>query len=306
MLLVRALIISDKSPGHFNQSIAFCKHLRAEYDILEVSFKASFLKLFSYILARFGIFLDILFNEYDLPNKEYDFVVASGSKTYYFALFIAKKLGIKSISLMYPSGFAKEFDTIFAQSHDNIKEAKNIIKIDVNFSYIEPKGVFKPKEDERYVSVIIGGDDDTFTLKKEQIKSYFDYIFDRFKEYKILVTTSPRTSKEIESLVEEYPFFYKLIYSKQKANPIPDFLSCSEVVFITMDSTSMISEAVSYGKSSVVVLPIEKKGGVDKFDRMIEILKQKQMLEIFSKDLKFQKNKKFDFSEVLEKICIKR
>ncbi|MCK5515438.1 MAG: mitochondrial fission ELM1 family protein, partial [Desulfobulbaceae bacterium] len=66
-------------------------------------------------------------------------------------------------------------------------------------------------------------------------------------------------------------------------NPIPDFLQHSEYVFLTADSSSMISEAVSFGKSCVEVLPFtmtfpEKS----KFNKFLKTLIQNNSLHLFN------------------------
>jgi len=118
---------------------------------------------------------------------------------------------------MLPSGYRLDFDTIFVQAHDKVLNLKNVVNIPINFAKIEPKGVFVPLGDKEFISIIIGGDDDTFKLKYEQIKKYLDEISQRFKEYNILITTSPRTPKKIESLVKEYDFFIELSAMKIKS-----------------------------------------------------------------------------------------
>ena len=52
-----------------------------------------------------------------------------------------------------------------------------------------------------------------------------DEIFEKYPEYLKYVTTSRRTSFDIESLIDEYEFDYKLIYSREpNINPIDDFI----------------------------------------------------------------------------------
>jgi len=46
---LRLLILSDKKAGHENQSIAFAKHLNAEFEILHVNFKNKLIYLIFYI-----------------------------------------------------------------------------------------------------------------------------------------------------------------------------------------------------------------------------------------------------------------
>lgn len=283
------LILSDDRKGHLNQSLAFVKYLDAAYDVVPVKFKYRWYKALSYILDKLGIHTEKLFDVQ--IDKKYDMVVGTGSTTSYATKVIAKKMHAKSIVMMLPRGYRYDFDIIFAQSHDNPPQKENIIKIPANFSYVEPKGIYQAGK--KSIGIVIGGDNKLFTMSKEKLQIQFDFIKEYYEGYEIAITTSPRTSKEIELLVASYGFDYEVIFSKNPINPIPDFLELCETVFITGDSTSMISEAVSYGEANIVVLPLDSQGD-NKFTRLISFMAKAGYLHIFDGTIQ-QKNKKIDF-----------
>ena len=290
------LIISDKKRGHLNQSIAFSKLLNAKYDIREVEYKSKLFKLFSYIFDWLNVYTSFLYKNFFEVNKKYDLVVSAGSTTYYASKIASKKYGIKNIALMYPKGYKLNFYKIFAQSHDNFKIKNNITLLPVNFTYSEPINLIECK---KCVALVIGGDNKVFKMDIKDIKKVVDFIFKNFKDYKKYVTTSPRTKKEIEEYIDSLDFDYKVIYSKNKINPIGDFLKCCEYIFVTIDSTSMISEAVSFGKSSVEVIPL--KGKFSKYHKMVNNLEKEGFLHIFNGTIK-KCNKKIDLKKYLKGI----
>lgn len=291
---MKLLILSDGRMGHLNQSIAFAKYLGYSYDIVEIRFKNRFAKALSYLFDKIGIMSQALF----VTNiqKSYDIVIGTGSRTYYATKVLAKLLKAKSVVMMLPKGYSFNFDTIFAQSHDNPPKQDNIIEIPVNFSYVEPMEIYHAEK--KSIGIVIGGDNKLFTMSMESLKKQLDFIRNYYEGYEIAITTSPRTSKEIEVLVRGYKFDYEVIYSENPINPIPDFLDQCEMVFITGDSTSMISEAVAYGKSNVVVLPLESQGE-NKFIRFISSLAKEEYLHVFDGKI-VKKNKKIDFSSYVE------
>ncbi|UPT77178.1 mitochondrial fission ELM1 family protein [Sulfurovum sp. XGS-02] len=294
----RVLILSDDRPGHLNQSLALVKYLNVPYDVVSVRFKYKWVKALSYILDKIGMYTDKLF---DLQiDRTYDMVVGTGSTTSYATKVFAKKMDARSVAMMLPRGYRYDFDIIFAQSHDNPPKQKNIIEIPANFAYVEPQGLYQAKK--KSIGIVIGGDNKLFTMSKEKLQLQLDTIVDRYKEYEVAVTTSPRTSKEIEDLIASYAFDYEVTFSKNPINPIPDFLDQCETVFITGDSTSMISEAVSYGNSNVMVLPLESKRD-NKFIRFIDVLEKEGYLHIFDGTIK-NKNKKIDFKTYLTEVNI--
>jgi uncharacterized protein len=290
-IMGKILILSDDRTGHLNQSLAFVKYMGMPFDIVSVKFKARWCKLLSYILDNLGIYTENLFDmEID---KTYDIVIGTGSTTSYLTKVLAKKMNAKSVSMMLPRGFRYDFDVIFAQSHDNPPKQDNIIEIPANFSYIEPKGLYKAGK--KSIGIVIGGDNKLCTMTKEKLQAQLDIIIKLFAGYEIAITTSPRTSEEIELLVSSYRFDYEVIYSKNALNPIADFLEQCETVFLTGDSTSMISETVSYGTSNVVILPLAcKEKKKNKFSKFIHTLEEKEYLHVFDGTVK-HKNKKLDF-----------
>jgi mitochondrial fission protein ELM1 len=294
----RVLVISDGRMGHLNQSLAFVKYLDLSYDVLPVKFKYRWFKTLSYILDKIGITTEKLFSIQ--IDKKYDMVVGTGSTTSYATKVFAKQMHAKSVSMMLPRGYRYDFDIIFAQSHDNPPKQENIIEIPANFSYVEPKGLYRAQK--KSIGIVIGGDNKLFTMSNETIQKQLDFIKQYYEGYEVAITTSPRTSEEIELLVTSYGFDYEVIFSKNPINPIPDFLSQCETVFITGDSTSMISEAISYGESNVVVLPLESKND-NKFIRFTDTLEKEGYLHIFDGSIKNQ-NQKIDFRKYLKEVNV--
>ncbi|MGW8169028.1 MAG: ELM1/GtrOC1 family putative glycosyltransferase [Sulfurovaceae bacterium] len=318
----RILIVSDGRKGHLNQSIALAKYLGYEYDVMEVYFKSKILKLFSYLLDRIGVYTMSIFEIRDgLPRlfqsladtdgvianevwqfknkfENYNIAVCAGSSTYYAAKVIAKKLNVKSISMMLPRGYRYDFDVMFAQTHDNPPKQSNIIEIPANFSFIQPLGLYKPKK--RSIGIVIGGNNSYLEIDKDKLKSQLDFIKKQFKDFEIAITSSPRTPKEIEDFIKSYHFDYEVIYSQNPINPIPDFLAHCDTVFITSDSTSMISEIISFGEANVVILPLRPKKS-NKFDDLISRLEADGYLHIFNGKI-INKNKKIDFRRFVKGI----
>lgn len=256
----KVLIISDGKPGHLNQSIAFCKLKSLTYDILTLKTTKKYKKTLSYILDFFSIYLNIF--SVNIKNSSYKAVISTGSFTYYANKYVSKKLNTKSIAIMLPKGFRySDFNYILAQSHDNPPLLKNIISMPLNLAINYPKGFVK-KTDKKSVGIILGGDNSIFKMSVEEIKNCLDKIYKNYPEHLKYVTTSRRTPKIIDKLLENYEFDYEIIFSKNpNTNPIPDFIEVCDELFISIDSTSMLSEAKanSNGNINIIYLQCEKK-----------------------------------------------
>ena len=289
----KVLIISDGKPGHLNQSIAFCKIKDISYDILEVKFKSKFHKSLSYIFDRMGFFSEILFEEYKTTYfNSYDAIISTGSGTYYFSKLVSKKYNKKSIALMLPKSYKySDFYYIIAQEHDHPILLDNVLSIPLNLSYTAPKGYLKKDETKKSLAIIIGGDNAVFSMTKIAIKEKLDEIFEKYPDYLKYITTSRRTSFEVESLINEYNFDYKLIYSKEpNINPIGDFINICDEFFITIDSTSMLSEVRANSDAKINIIQLESKKQNTKYHKLALIVNNI--------------NKKIDFKEILKKVEI--
>ena len=296
------LVLSDGKPGHVHQSIALARHLDCPFEILRVDFRNRPFKLLSYLLDRVGVYLPSLLL-WDPPEGAFRAVVSAGSETYYGNKILARRFNVPSVAIMLPRGYRLDFDLIIAQDHDNPPVRNNILTLPVNLCRVEPMGVFLPREGERYVALVVGGPNRIYGFDRDRFRQVLDSIFAGFPGSRIVVTTSRRTPAAIEEEIDRYPFEEKFLYSRNPVNPIPDFLSFCEHVLITADSTSMISEAVTFGRARVEIIPLEMRGDSGKYGRMIGKLVELGCVHRFD-GRPGTANRKIDLEEALRGIAI--
>jgi uncharacterized protein len=296
------LVLSDGKPGHVNQSIALARHLGCPFETVRVDFRNRPFKILSYLLDRVGVYtLSLL--RLDPPEGDFCAVVSAGSETYYANKVLARRLGVPSVAIMLPRGYRLDFDRIIAQEHDRPPRRRNILVLPVNLSRVEPQGVFRPRAGERYVALVVGGPNPVFGFDRDQFRQALDAVFACFPGYRIVVTTSRRTPAGIEEEIDRYPFEEKIIYSRNPVNPIPDFLASCEYVFLTADSTSMISEAVTFGRARIEIIPLPTRKDPGKYDRMIGTLVELGCVHRFD-GRPGTANRKIDLAEALGGITL--
>jgi mitochondrial fission protein ELM1 len=128
-------------------------------------------------------------------------------------------------------------------------------------------------------------------MNKIAIKEKLDEIFIKYPNYLKFITTSRRTSSDIEELINEYNFDYKLIYSKEpNINPIGDFIEICDEFFITIDSTSMLSEVRANSNAKINIIDLESKKKNTKYHKLANIVANL--------------NEKVNFKKILEKVKI--
>ena len=153
----------------------------------------------------------------------------------------------------------------------------NLVAADNDFyaagvnAFCEKRGIAPENVTKDAVAVIVGGPNKCSTMTPEWMRSQLEEIFAVHKEAgrEIWVTTSRRTPPEVEAVVDSVPFDYKLLYSKDHFNPIPAFVSLASHLYVSAESTGMLSEACSFGKAEVHVMD-NLNSGPHKFRRFAE------------------------------------
>ena len=288
---MKLLILTDGKAGHENQSKALARALGCEYDLATVVMSKAqkartycldlltgTLKLAFFNPVSDGCFyLAPRFDE--LKSRGYAAVIGTGSGTFFAAKRTARRLGVRCGVVLYPRGYhLKGFDCILAPAFDRPKPAPNVIEIPANLVAADEafyeKGVAAYRERTDVtpeLAVIVGGPNKCSTMTVEWMKARLDEIF--ALPGRKAVTTSRRTPADVEALVDSYPWDYKLIYSKDRFNPIPAFVKLSKRLFVTAESTGMLSEACTFGTAEVTALD-NLNPGPHKFRRFVEDLRR--------------------------------
>ena len=291
----KVLILTDGKAGHENQSKAFARALGCEFDLVEIHFKSKLAKALSYLLDWLGVLNTNLTDLTDSTKRDYVAVIGTGSGTFYAAKAVAKKLGVKCGVVLYPRGYnVKSFDCVLAPAFDRPKTAANVIEIPANLVANDEAFYSKGIEDfkahygkcsnggmlecSNAEAVIIGGPNKCSTMTPEWMKAQLDAIFNSKPQTSNLkpefwVTTSRRTPPDVEAVVDSYPWNYKLLYSKDHFNPIPAFVKLAKKLYVTAESTGMLSEACTFGSAEVVALD-NLNPGPHKFRRFVDDLRK--------------------------------
>ena len=281
----KAIILTDGKAGHENQSKAFARALGLDFELVPVKFKSPFHKALSYLFDRLGIRTVGLLQGLDGLSAEppnHPTVFGTGSGTFYAAKALARRIGAKCGVVLYPRGYdLASFDCILAPSFDNPAKRSNVVEILANLvandAAFYEKGVAAFSErhsgaTDNLVGVIVGGPNKCSTMTAEWTKARLDEIFAANEGAQLCVTTSRRTPADVEVVVDSYPWNYKLLYSRDHFNPIPAFVKLAKRLYVTAESTGMLSEACTFGSAEVVALD-NLNPGPHKFRRFVENLR---------------------------------
>lgn len=278
------VIISDGKAGHLKQSQAFVSVFK-ERDylirdkIIEIKYKNKMIRFMSEICALFsgknclgcGSCLKFTADKAaakKLQESYADIVVSTGSLAAAANRIFASSLGAKSVVILRPNIPLRKFDLNIVPEHDRIA-IKNTIKIKGALCYPvetemkkrECKKFFR-LSDSKKIALFLGGPlfDTERYLKNAQVFVEKLKIFSLNYGYKILLSTSRRTPKTLEKYLEkEFASFENTEAAVYPGRVNYDFVfdgfvALSEIVFISSESISMISEALALKRPCVCVL----------------------------------------------------
>lgn len=194
----------------------------------------------------------------------------------------------------------KRFDMVVLPRHDVRKtiKRKNVIITDVSPNIINEKYLRKAEEGISKISkqitgkevlgVLLGGDNVNYRYTEEDISKIISQILDASRRIRadIVFTTSRRTPHNIENLIKETLKDEErcklLVIANERNSPhtVGGILSLSNVVVVSGESTSMVSEAVSSGKKTIVFKGKKRNTKPTKHEIFLERLSDAGYLKI--------------------------
>ncbi|MCX5666248.1 MAG: ELM1/GtrOC1 family putative glycosyltransferase [Candidatus Omnitrophica bacterium] len=239
-------------------------------------------------------------DSYEKLMKTYaEFIVSCGSGLAPVNIFMSKENNAKNVVVMDPAipfGL-KKFSFVIAPKHDNIKKGKSIITTTLAPNLVDIKTMEEAGErlkrstgitKNNVIGLLIGGDNPEFTLSNDLLDKV---LADLLKicgsnDADLLVTTSRRTNKAQESIIKaalQKNTRCKLLVIANENNPegtLSGILALSRVVIVSGESISMVSEAVSSGKKTVVFSLDKKRSAMTKHERALENLAEEGYVTI--------------------------
>jgi len=300
------LVLADGKAGHLNQAIgvaemvedALGSRLKAraieekpivKIQVIDVKFKNKFMKIILNLSSVFasrrcqGCLRCLKFclakESFEaVKNKYADIIISCGASTVPANIFLKYENNAKNVVIMKPGlARSKKIDLIILPHHDCTHNRSNILIIEG-----APNRIRVANDERRAtnngIGLLIGGDAKGFRLKKEDVEKVIGEVIkiSEEKNIDILVSTSRRTSPEVDRLLKEKLSDNKrcklLIIANEKNidGTIANIFGLSDVLIVSPESVSMISEAASSGKNVIVFgEKLKVKGGEGKYMRMV-------------------------------------
>lgn len=211
----------------------------------------------------------------ELMSTYADIVISCGAALLAPNILMKTENNARSVVVMKPNIFAlSRFDLAVIPRHDRPKEGKNVLLLDAALNLIDKtklqdeaarlcKDANLKLERALVFGLLIGGDSKNFVMMPHRVKEAASGIKKLAERYNadILVTTSRRTSREVESVLKEefknYARCKLLLIANERniAGAAAGILGLSSILIVSGDSVSMVSEAVQSGKYVVAFMP---------------------------------------------------
>jgi mitochondrial fission protein ELM1 len=230
----------------------------------------------------------------DVMKYKADYVISCGSQGAGVNFILSQNHLAKSISILTPGLLSQErFNVVVLPEHDRPKTTRRARLITPKVSPNLINAAYLKEHSERLVKhyshlkgnvrtkfgVLIGGDTQGVKFDEAQIRELMAQVKEAALHYNadILLTTSRRTPAAIEQIIaRELKNFERCplcIIANQ--NNIPEavggILGLSDLVIVSGESISMVSEALSSGKRTIVFSPLGRYGDRprDKYEEFV-------------------------------------
>ena len=290
---MRAILLSDGKPGHYNQSLGVIERLpECEYHWIDVKFRSKQRDNLLRVLMR-------LFGRFRLPHRLIkaclhmalqrdtldeiyavapDFILSTGSSVAAPNLLIGQLLDAKTVTCRRPSPVGiQHFDlAILPRMYWSRRDRANVCKTLGVPNRVRPEKLEAQRKelqtdlglsDQKRIGILIGGEDryDTITgITATRLIEVLQQVATKW-DSQLLLTTSRRTPLSVENLIskrlsdtQRCPILVLAHSENSLTDPVGTIFALSDVIVVTEDSFSMVCEAASSGKR-VIILEVDHK-----------------------------------------------
>lgn len=284
-------IIADNKAGMINQAIGLAEALGYPYEIKTNGLKWPWTLLTPFVRLPYPMCQAKGTDKLKAPWP--DVIITCGRQSILPALWVKKMSKGKAflIKIQNPQIALSHFDLVITPQHDLIT-GPNVIQTIGSLHRVTDAVLEKAKVEwadrlndfpRPLFSVIIGGNSKHYEMTPEKTEQFMADLASlaREKGGSLCVTISRRTPDFAKNLIQEklkaVPHFF---YDGEGENPYFALMAFGDFLFVTEDSVSMVSEALSTGKP-VYLLPLASLGS-NKFKRFHQIIYDRGLARPFT------------------------
>ena len=285
------LILSDRIPGHLNQSKGIASMLSTKHlstvRIEDLKFKSNQLRasivFFSKLLIRMpnklsAKIISLLYESVKI--NDIDLIIAAGGKTAPFSAALKILYDIPLIQLGSPRGLHSSLFNALVTVERYFKDSSNVVAA-ITPSLYSPEicnTAAKEKNLHEHLLFLIGGKGIGYFYDNREWESLISIIknFYEITSLPVTIVTSRRSDPAVEKKFQydlrNIPHEYSVWFHNGEKNfNLAALFGAAKNIFVTEDSAMMISESISSGKPvtslfpSVIKSPKRYKAHIQKY-----------------------------------------
>ena len=311
MSKLKGLLLTEGMHGMISQVEGLAKALNINFTHRKVELKS----FWKFIPPRYTPKTNISFKNFVIPDV--DLIISCGRKSVIPSIFLKKnsKKKIYNIHVQDPKVDFKNFDFVIVPEHDsvigsNVIQTKGAIhyltnsEIDKNSQYL--KSIIK-KDERKVISLIMGGPTKYYDYSKENINKIFNdlEVITKKENFQLVIIPSMRTPKNIIQAAKDFFGEKHTVIEDIDKKAYLSALAISEFLFVTCDSSSMISEAALTGKP-IYIANISAKKNDKRFKKFRSLFKELNIIKNLGEPLEKWSYQRLDETNRVAKIIKER
>ena len=258
MKKLRALLLTEGMHGMISQVEGLAKALKTDFQHIIVRLNWPWNLISPYFTPLNSLILKNHIKIIQYP----DYIISCGRKSVVPSLILKKKSKgkSKSIHIQDPKLNINKFDFIVSPEHDGLR-GHNIINTKGALHYLTKEEIENEKNYlqgklscRKIVSFILGGANKYYNFSTGELQKIFEKIKLKFidKGYGIIVVPSMRTPKEAIVLASNFFTKDSIVIKQVDKKAYLSALGLGDIIVVTCDSISMISEASISNKPIII------------------------------------------------------
>ncbi|EHH68345.1 mitochondrial fission ELM1 family protein [Gluconobacter morbifer] len=206
---------------------------------------------------------------------------------------VARREGLPVVQIQNPRMSLKRFDLVIANTHDGIS-GPNVLTSRNALHTVTPQKLEKARlewggrlklDGRPLFSILVGGANGRFSLGADEAETMADGLiaFTRKNDMQAVLTPSRRTDPAAIAIFRKKlePQGIRILEGQGHDNPYMGMLGSADMIAVTTDSVSMISEAAA---TTAPVLVMSLPGRSARIARFLQTLQAADRIRMFSPD----------------------
>ena len=252
MFKLKALLLTEGMHGMISQTEGLAKALNLNFNHHTIQLKS----FWNFIPPKLTPISENLLKEKFVFDSR--IIISCGRKSVVPSIALKKRHRNKvfNIHIQDPKVSLSNFDLVICPEHDDLI-GSNVLKTKGSIHYLTEEEIKKnshylniEKENKKIVTFILGGPNRYYSYSENEINKIFNQIKTFFMpdKYKLIVIPSYRTPKEIIKKAFDTFSHNHLVIKNVDKKAYLSSLDLANIIVVTCDSTSMISEAAITSK----------------------------------------------------------